>query len=374
MKKHLLGITLILTAGLLTTACGAASGQVEKKETAASKYTYNDAYSETLMYTLSGQKANASEQDLYVYEENGTALLWQDSWDDMSSMEYIYMDSIDSHVLLLSYIPIDALNTVYTVMQDGEEDAIINAAINAAIDAQVPVFAVYRSNSGESLSADAQAMVDRFKESEALLTAGKDSYSMLYAADVSTEGLSEEDLGNLTEMNGLRESIRDALVLFDPSTAEVSSASGSGIDLSDFTATDVNGSSFSNADFASYDITMVNCWTTWCQYCIEEMPELEKLHQMLPENVNLISICFDAADDPETCAQEIADTGITFPVLAGDASLDTLVNEYLYGYPSTFFVDKDGHLVGEVQTGAPAAANVAEAYMELISQALEQMK
>lgn len=66
--------------------------------------------------------------------------------------------------------------------------------------------------------------------------------------------------------------------------------------LNDFSTYDMNGNVVTQEIFSDYDLIMVNVWTTWCKYCIYEMPELARLKDMLPDNVNLITICDDATD------------------------------------------------------------------------------
>ena len=114
---------------------------------------------------------------------------------------------------------------------------------------------------------------------------------------------------------------------------------------------------------------MINVWTTWCPYCIEEMPELETVYQKLPENVNFITICMDADKEEEEAKRLMKETGTTFRVLVGNEELQDKVNQYLEGYPSTFYVDKAGPVVGAPSTGAPAG-NVAEAYTKEMEAAL----
>ena len=141
------------------------------------------------------------------------------------------------------------------------------------------------------------------------------------------------------------------------------------IDLSSFKTVDLEENEVTQDIFKDYDMTMINVWTTWCPYCIEEMPELETVYQKLPENVNFITICMDADKEKEEAKRLMKETGTTFRVLVGNEELQDKVNQYLDGYPSTFYVDKDGHVVGAMRTGAPAG-NVAEAYTKEMEAAL----
>ena len=129
----------------------------------------------------------------------------------------------------------------------------------------------------------------------------------------------------------------------------------------DFTTTDINGETVTRDVFADYDLTLVNIFATWCSPCIQEMPELEKLYQTLAEKgVGVVGIVHDtmAADgSTDAAAVETAKLlqeklGISFPLLIPD---ETLMNGRLQGIdsvPESFFVDRNGNIVGESYIGA----------------------
>lgn len=126
--------------------------------------------------------------------------------------------------------------------------------------------------------------------------------------------------------------------------------------------------------FADYDITMVNIWATWCGYCIQEMPELAQLKEMLPENVNLITICDDASTETELAYTILQKTGATnFPTLMATQEIyDQFLNE-VYAFPTTYFLDCNGMPVGEAITGVPDLENAAETYLSIINEVLEML-
>lgn len=126
--------------------------------------------------------------------------------------------------------------------------------------------------------------------------------------------------------------------------------------------------------FAPYDLTMVNVWATWCGYCIEEMPALAQLKNMLPENVNLISICDDAATEPELVAQILQTTGATnFPTLEPTDEMYAQLLGQVYSFPTTYFVDSEGVAVGYI-SGVPSLEDPAGAYLEIIDKAFQLME
>ena len=149
--------------------------------------------------------------------------------------------------------------------------------------------------------------------------------------------------------------------------------------LTSFTAQDVsqgydNPATVTQDIFAPYDITMVNVWATWCGYCVKEMPELARLKDMLPENVNMISICDDATSEVELAYQILETTGATnFPTLIPSEEMYSQLLGYVYSFPTTYFVDSEGVAVGYI-TGVPSMENAADAYLEIIGKALEMVE
>lgn len=127
--------------------------------------------------------------------------------------------------------------------------------------------------------------------------------------------------------------------------------------------------------FADYDLTMVNIWATWCGYCIQEMPELAKLKEMLPENVNLISICDDASTEIQLAYEILQKTGATnfSTLMATQEMYDQFLNQ-VYAFPTTCFLNREGKMVGEAITGVPSLEDAAETYLSIIYEVLEDME
>lgn len=139
--------------------------------------------------------------------------------------------------------------------------------------------------------------------------------------------------------------------------------------LGEFSMKDIAGSEYTQEMFADYDLTMVNVFTTWCTPCINEIPDLEKLkNNMADQGVNVVGIVLDAIDASGGANEETVEkakllaeqTGVTYPFLIPD---ETLLNGRLAGInavPETFFVDKDGNIVGETYSGSRSLENWTE--------------
>ena len=143
-------------------------------------------------------------------------------------------------------------------------------------------------------------------------------------------------------------------------------------DLVSFTASTIDGSSFSPKDFAAADVTAINIWSTTCGPCVREMPELAEYAKTLPENLRIITWCLDA-NISATCSEiekylnECGFTGIT--LASGDGDLQKLYEQLMYT-PTTVFVDANGNQVGEPLIGA---GNISERYSAQFEAAMHQL-
>ncbi|WMJ90522.1 TlpA family protein disulfide reductase [Anaerocolumna sp. MB42-C2] len=147
--------------------------------------------------------------------------------------------------------------------------------------------------------------------------------------------------------------------------------------IDNFNAVDLNGNKVTNDIFSDYKLTMINVWTTSCSPCLKEMPDLAVLDKELEEKgFNVIGIVDDLIDadtgDVSESATELAfricdQTGVKYTNLIPDATLKQGILNGLGGYPSTFFVDKDGKLVGKKYFGSHTKDEWKEIIEELLT-------
>lgn len=152
-----------------------------------------------------------------------------------------------------------------------------------------------------------------------------------------------------------------------------------GPSLGEFTTQDVSGNEYTQEMFQDYDLTLVNIFTTWCTPCVNEMPELEKLYQeMKDEGVNVVGFVLDVLNEEGEAVQEdleraqelVERTGVTYPVLLPDPGY---LNGRLTGiqaFPETFFVDKEGNVVGGTYSGSGGY----EDWLAVVEQELADLK
>ena len=118
----------------------------------------------------------------------------------------------------------------------------------------------------------------------------------------------------------------------------------------DFVAADLDGKPvFSEDLFAQNDITVLNVWATWCGPCVGELEELQSFHKnMQKKGIGVVGLL---VDDDVAAARELLDEfGVQYPVILAPENLDDLL--YLEGYPTTFFIDRDGRFLALPVVGA----------------------
>lgn len=173
-------------------------------------------------------------------------------------------------------------------------------------------------------------------------------------ADESLKKEVEEIDVTLTEMTPFQQ-----LSAFDQ--PQDTSNAGDSTTVGNFETKGVDGKDYTEKVFSDYDLTLVNIFTTWCSPCVNEIPELEKLYEEMKEKgVGVVGVVLDTVgDDGKQDDATVKKAGVlqektkaSYPFLIPDS---TMMNGRLNGisaFPETFFVDKDGNIVGETYSGS----------------------
>lgn len=142
-------------------------------------------------------------------------------------------------------------------------------------------------------------------------------------------------------------------------TKQETSENGFPVNMPEFSTTDMDGNKVTNDTFADYDLTVVNFWATYCNPCIDELPELAEWKKELPNNVNLIGLLVDVdekgSDQYKLAEKIIKETGADYQHLIATEEFDDRISN-LVGVPTTFFVDSTGKIIGEPFAGADVNA------------------
>lgn len=372
MKKAL---ALILSMALLT-SCLTACDKSAPKENSTKKapaYSLNEEYSLDSMVTVKGETVSLEEEaEAYTTDkEKGYAFRVPQSWHEIDGLNPV---DVDEYSIEIDYIPVAGMNKYYEAMDD--EGNVDDAIITEVLGMSVPMLGIYRYDDEaadkDKLNSSFEAFKEMFANVEELGSVENSTFYFLYNDKIDRTDMDEQDNEWLDSIIADYNAVRDSLCLFPPITPKEEFKA----DLSSFTCEDLDGNAIDETFFSNYDVTMINCWTTWCGYCIEEMPEIGRLKDILPDNYNVVTICFDADTQGDLAKELLEQAGArnvtTFVV---NDILEEIVGSQLIGFPTTFFVDKNGHVIGSLEIGAPTSdGSLAEAYLELIKKAASEIE
>lgn len=138
-----------------------------------------------------------------------------------------------------------------------------------------------------------------------------------------------------------------------------------------FEAVDLDGNAVSSGDlFAGHKITMINIWATWCGPCKAELPELGELaKEFEKKGGQIIGLCDDADSHKqiERVKSILSENGCDYLNLRPFENQQDVLP--ISAYPTTFFVDSEGHVLAE-----PIVGNDVEAYPRVFEESLKAME
>ena len=195
---------------------------------------------------------------------------------------------------------------------------------------------------------------------------------------LSTNSEAEKDLTD--EIENIKTTLGEMTPFNGQSAFEQPQTATSDADnVGTFETTDIDGNTYTEKVFSDYDLTLVNAFTTWCSPCVNEMPELEELYQeMKDQGVGVVGMVLDSVSEDGTPDDSIVQkaqllkekTGVTYPLLIPDKGfLNGRING-LQSFPESFFVDKDGNIVGDPIMGS----NTFDGWKEAVEKQLAALK
>lgn len=177
-------------------------------------------------------------------------------------------------------------------------------------------------------------------------------------------------LGN----QGGGEGIEDALLLEtlpQPGGPSLDVGPAAGKLAPDFELSDFDGTRRQLSEFRG-DVVYVSFWASWCGPCRRELPDIQQLQQLHPDDLTVIAInraepLGEAEDFLADLTRADGTAGLSFPVNGIDPD-DTLYDKYRgLGMPLSIFIDPNG-VVTQVHNGLIGLDQMEDAFTEALAQ------
>lgn len=144
-----------------------------------------------------------------------------------------------------------------------------------------------------------------------------------------------------------------------------SGASEVGQKVAEFELEDFNSQKVKVASASGKPI-FIDFWAAWCPFCVDEMPEIEKIHQELGDKIIVLGIHRSETEGIEAGAKFAKERGVTYPLLKD--STGEVYRKLTGGrnfMPYALYIDKEGK-INKVKAGPKTAEEIRVAVRELL--------
>jgi len=125
------------------------------------------------------------------------------------------------------------------------------------------------------------------------------------------------------------------------------------------------GQLVSSADFKGQPLVL-HFWATWCPYCKRLQPGLDKLYKKYqPQGLKMLAVSWWEDEGAEP--QAVLDArGLSFSTVING---DTVAREkfLVEGTPTTFFIDRQGNILGKTRISDPEDPRLEQAIKRLLA-------
>lgn len=136
--------------------------------------------------------------------------------------------------------------------------------------------------------------------------------------------------------------------------------------FADCTVYDANGEPVALSSLLGKPV-FLNFWATWCPYCVEEFPELQRAFEEYGDKVHFAMINYTdgVRETVETASAFTEENGYTFPVYY-DLDSAALEQYGVFSFPTSALLSADGVLT-ERRTGAVTYETVVSWFEEILA-------
>ena len=144
-----------------------------------------------------------------------------------------------------------------------------------------------------------------------------------------------------------------------------------------FETTDLDGNKINSDIFAEHTLTLINIWGSFCEPCMEELPDLEAISkEFADQDVAIVGVLGDALDVNGEFDEDTVDLAKTVLESKGATYLNLAMCPELKAalpsdtYPTSFLIDHSGTVIGEAIYGS----RDADQYRQIIQNALNSIE
>ena len=377
MKQRILTMLTGLILAVLAVGCGAQENvDFQNILKTDDGIHYNVALNPESLVDMTGTiRYEADFKNIYMDAASGVGVYLGENFAD-ELQDHFAFAPITPYGFQVKFLPESVLVSLEGLSNQGlSEEELYQQGNQLILEKTADWMAVIRVSEKDASSAEVLNLAKTFYSYSEEVAAVEDSvYYLLYNDELPADlEVTEGDKAFFEDSMPDEDFLKENLIFISLAQSGAQKPSNEP-NLQSFTAEDMKGNTVTQDIFKDYDVTMVNIWATWCGFCVEEMPQLQELYQMLPENANMITIATDAADEFDLADAILTQSGAEFTTLIGNAELEASLTGHVRGFPTTVFIDKDGKLVGKAISGAPAKGDdIAPAYLEAINNALSEI-
>ncbi|HLT21703.1 MAG TPA: redoxin domain-containing protein [Thermomicrobiales bacterium] len=139
-----------------------------------------------------------------------------------------------------------------------------------------------------------------------------------------------------------------------------------GEEAPDFVLENERGERVALSDFQGRPV-FLNFWATWCTFCIDEMPDMQRVQEQYADDLVVIGV--NAGDSIEDGEEFVARTGVKY-VRLYDRDLEVTDGYLVQAMPTSYFITADG-LVLDANFGYMTYDDMLDRVEALISANLE---
>jgi len=93
---------------------------------------------------------------------------------------------------------------------------------------------------------------------------------------------------------------------------------------------------------------LLNFWATWCAPCKVEIPWFEELQKQYgPQGLQIVGVATRDESSPQEIAEFAKKIGVNYPILVGNEAVASAYGGVPF-LPSTFFINREGKVVGKI--------------------------